>query len=378
MAKGLLVFIILFLVLSVSNPLSAQGEVALDKPVSMDVSYISDNVNNFSGGLKRGYGYLGLVTLGISMDTKSARLWKGGRLYICGASTHGASPSQELIGDIQVASNIEAGSHTYMQELWYGHTLGALQFIAGLQNMNAEFANTEYGALFLNSSFGIHPTISGNIPAPIFPLTSLGFTAKWKVSERIGWNMAFYDGNPIEFANNPYNLQWNVNNGLLVISEIQYMVAPGNAYKGIYKLGFYHHNHSVTETNSAGNVPDHYGFYAVADQVIWQKTDNKKIGLFGQLGYNPKRYNQNYFYTGVGINYYGIFSKKGADILGVAIAHAAVRDIGNETTIELTYQTNIAEKIFIQPDLQYIINPLGTGVVLNNCFTGAMRLGINF
>ena len=138
-------------------------------------------------------------------DTEKAGLWKGTFVYVNAANTHGAMPSAELLGDMQVASNIEAGNHTYIQELWIKQAFKNLELTAGLQDLNVEFAASEYGAMFLNSSFGILPIVSGNIPAPIFPLTSLGLTAKWNILKNTTLLAAVYDGSPSDFDYNPYN-----------------------------------------------------------------------------------------------------------------------------------------------------------------------------
>src|ERR1035437_3452005 len=81
-------------------------------------SYIGDNLNNLSGGVKTGSCYLGMASIKISFDTEKAGLWKGGHFCINAANTHGSSPSDALVGDFQVVSNIQAGNHTFIQELW--------------------------------------------------------------------------------------------------------------------------------------------------------------------------------------------------------------------------------------------------------------------
>jgi porin len=49
-----------------------------------------------------------------------------------------------------------------------------------------------------------------------------------------------------------------------------------------------------------------------------------------------------------------------------------------ETVIELTYRLDFRKgAVFIQPDLQYIIHPGGTGR-LNNALVLGAQLGINF
>ena len=94
---------------------------------------------------------------------------------------------------------------------------------------------------------------------------------------------------------------------------------------------------------------------------MW-KRNNKALGLFAQLGYSPSDVSTNNYYIGLGTNYTGLFSEKGSDILGLAVAHQHFTDgLSSETTIELTYHYQLTKNIFIQPDIQYVINPAGTG-----------------
>ena len=364
--------------------LKAQSSVSeISDAFLFKTSYTADNVTNFRGGIKTGSTYLGMANIRIGFDSEKAGWWKGGQFFTNAANTHGSSPSTQLLGDMQIASNIEAGNHMYLQELWIKQTFGKVEITAGLQDLNVEFASSEHGALFLNSSFGILPVISANIPAPIFPLTSLGITTKWSLSENTSWLSAIYDGSPTDFDYNPYNTNWQFNSGdgILAITELQSVVEI-NHLAGCYKIGVYSHNHFF-EKHFVPDFPDSlnhtiYGFYAYGDQTIWQHK-NRNIGIFMQLGYSPSKLSLNSNYIGLGMNFTGWFGKSDPGILGIAMAHEYLKnDLGSETTIELTFQKKLTRNIFIQPDLQYIINPSGKSSNLNNCLAGTIRIGLSF
>jgi porin len=352
---------------------------------SFEVSYLGDNINNLKGGLKTGSLYIGMANIKVGIHTENARLWKGGLLCINVANTHGRQPSGELTGDFQVVSNIEAGNHTYIQELWYKQSFGPVELTGGLQDLNVEFANTENGGLYLNSSFGIIPTITGNIPAPVFPLTSPGISVKWNINEKTTWLGAIYDGCPTNFEDNPYNVHWELNadDGALLVSEMQYSINMNNM-SGTSKVGFYAHHHYSKQKDETADPERAYatniGIYAIADQTVWQEpSNNKSLGLFIQFGWSPEKFNQAYYYTGIGLDYSGWLNSQGLDVLGLAMAHARlIGTEGNETTIEFTYRVPLTRNIFVQPDFQYIINPAGTGEKLQNCFAATIRFGIDF
>lgn len=324
-----------------------------------------------------------MINVNLGFNTEKARLWKGGFFFINIANTHGGMPSNTLIGDFQVVSNIQAGEHTYFQEFWYKQTAGNMEATAGLQNVNNEFVNSENASLFLNSSFGTPPTLSSNIPAPIFPMTTLGLTLKWHASQKSTLLTAVYDGCPVSFDKNPYNLNWNfgADDGIFLISEYQYSSDMFNNLKGTYKAGTYiHTSDTPSGADSASIFRNIQGFYLITDQEIWQMPgSDMNISVFTQFGYNPGRNSRNNYYVGFGINCKGLATRNGDDILGLALAHAGLREnISEETTFELTYRFPVNKNIFIQPDFQYIMNPSGFGEQIRNSFETTIRLGINF
>jgi porin len=354
-------------------------ELSNKEPLTYEASYIGDNMNNLKGGIKTGSCYLGLANIQLTLNTENAGLWKNGELHINAANTHGSTPSGDLFGDLQVASNIEAGNHTFFQELWYKQFVGSFELKTGLLDLNVDYANTNGGGLFTNSSFGIMPTISGNIPTPLYPLTALGFSAKWNMNEKINWLNGLY-ACPTDFDNNnPYNLNWKLRTGqgTIVISEIQISTTIFNL-AGSYKLGTLSHNHLIDKSKADSLNINRVSIYALADQLLW-KNAHHSISLFMQMGISPSAMNTNDYYLGGGIGLSGVFRKNNADEAGLAIAYTHTNTaIAYETVLELTYRTEILKNIFVQPDIQYIINPAGLGVKLENSLAATFRFGFSF
>jgi porin len=362
---------------------SQTDSVQAPHPFSFQASYVGDFVSNMRGGIKTGTCYLGMANITADFNTTGAGLWDGGNVFVKAANTHGGLPSSTLTGDFQVISNIQAGDHTYIQELWYRQTIGPVSVTAGLQDLNVKFASNDYSGMYLNSSFGVPSTIAANIPAPIFPLTSPGVMVTWDVSDKVALLASVYDGNPIDFCDNPYNLKWRLNadDGVIAVTEAQFTTRGENDLHGVYKIGVYHHDHLSVfdpETNSMETVYHHnYGVYGTIDQWIAGRADEAGgIALFARGSISPKEVNDNFSFAGAGINYYGIFRKDGSDAAGLAVAHACLETTAHETVFELTYQTTVTGNISLQPDVQYIIHPVGSVTVLRNSIAGTVRFGI--
>lgn len=346
-------------------------------PFFFEASYIGDFASNLRGGIKQGSTYLGLANLKIGFNTDEAGWWKGGTFFVNGGNTHGGRPSEYLIGDFQGVSNIEAGNLTFLYELWYKQMLKRVTVTTGLQDLNANFAVCTSGALFLNSSFGIMPSISGNIPAPIFPLTALGISVQWNVNNTMSWQSALYDGTPDDFQSNPYNTKWCLgkNNGILSVTEVDFAHSLIKELQGSYKAGFYfrHCNDSVPCEQTK------LGFYFIGEQEIW-KTKTRRMVLFSQLGINPTPHRIDKGYISIGLNYNGLLSARKEDQAGVAIAYLDLKNgaVANETTVEMTYQWNVNPNVYLKPDVQYVFNPARTGVRYKNAVVSILRFGIHF
>ncbi len=329
---------------------NAQSEK--QNPFSFEGSYTGDAYYNATGGLKIGGGFMGMGNIKISFDTEKARWWKGGSFFINGASIHGKSLTENFLGDLQVASNIDAGEHTCLHELWFKQQLDAASFTLGLQDLNAEFMVSEGAGEFINSSFGVPPVIATGVPVPIFPLTGLGLSARFDICEKWTVQAALFDGTQTDFEQNPYNIHWDFSNedGLLTIGEVHF----GNRFK----LGSYYHS---SENN--------YGFYALIDQSV-----SKPLNLFVQLAIAPKSKNENNYSIGFGANY-EIAEQHTA---GLAATHAGLHhaDHKHETAVELYYKYQYNDNITLQPDIQYIINPSDSDTKLNNALVGMLRLKI--
>ena len=352
-------------------------------PFEFGASYVGDAYTNMFGGLKTGGGFMGMGNITVGFNTEKAGLWKGGSFFINGASIHGKSLSENYLGDLQVASNIDAGNHTYLHELWFKQEFGKFTFTIGLQDLNADFVTTENGGEFLNSSFGIPSVMAINVPVPIFPLTGLGFSAQWNINNQFTWQATLFDGCQKPFEHNPYNLNWGFSkdDGMFATTELHAKFNLMNK-EGTYKVGAYYHSQwnewndvtSEMETVFKNNS----GLYLIADQTVLSGK-SRDIGLFTQVSIAPKKNNYPNYYVGMGVNCLGMFSRNKRDALGFAVAHTGLHEESHkhETALELYYKYQINEHIAIQPDLQYIIHPSGTEGKLSNALAGIFRLHVN-
>ena len=354
--------------------------------VEFEGAYTFDLASNLYGGIKQGNAYLGNVDLSFDFDTERLKLWNRGHFFVYLLNNHGDSLS-ELMGDYQVANNIEAASHTRLYELWYQHNFDFWSFLIGQHDLNSVFAVSEVGLFFINSSFGIQPDLSTNFPASIFPLATLGSVISWRIGDRFKMHHAIYDGDPGTENSNPNSLNWSLNKeeGALLINEVQYTTQKDSLQQSSFKFGYWRHTQDrvvdqVSYTNSQG-------VYFINDHVVYRnKTNGGVLSAFSQLGFSLNKHNPVQTYFGGGLLYQGISPKRTQDGIGLAIGHTYFSDsyqsnfkkgLKNETALELSYQWITKGRWTFQPNIQYILNP-GSNSELPNALMGLIRFGLSW
>jgi len=357
----------------------------------IEAGITQDFARNIHGGIQQGQAHLGLINLDFTISTETSDLWKNGTFRLHIQNTHGHTPTENLVGDAQVFSNIENGTYTYLYQIWYKHQFEDFSVLFGKHDLNEEFFASEYGGEYINSSFGIMPVASLNVPVSIFPMTTLGIVSHYDINESMALKAGAYNGMPgdITHTNFGMNLNLHKDNGLFYVGEFHFKDLIPNK-PGIYKVGMFHHS---GEFNSLDNPTRQQkgssGIYFIADQLVFTESaeNNQGLGTMFQIGYSPTNSSINDFYLAYGLNYKGLFPKRASDVMGLAVAHASINNslLKNnhknyetcETAIEFTYKYKALNSLTIQPNIQYIINP-GMKSNYNNAFVGMIRIQWNY
>lgn len=362
-----------------------------------------DLAKNFEGGIERDACAMDKFEMKLTLDTTKAGLWDDGTFFICGIGCYSDRLlSEKLVGDLQVASNIEAPEGMRLYEAWYEHRLlkEKLNILLGQHDLNSELLATEYGGLFLNSSFGIQAECAGAVPVSIFPQPALGLRLQFKPVNWFEFRTALYDGDPGDAAgHNRHGVKWRLSSedGAMMVGEIAFHLWQGeNAafLPGALKLGAWRHTadlDDVREVDVNGDPVQHdenFGIYFIVDQALFREDrekDDQGLSLFWQLGGVPKDRNEVDFYLGAGLHYKGLIPTRDEDEFGIALAYAHIskdsrqveeRDRA-ETTIEVTYRAKVLPWLAIQPDLQFVFDP-GAEPDVKDAVVGMLRIVIDF
>ncbi len=386
--------------------------------ISLDLSETSEVWANLSGGLRRGVRYDGLFVMTLSLDTRKAFGWAGGRFYASGLEIHGRQISAESLGVLQPVSGIEANRAARLWQLWYRQSFwgGRADVKLGEESVDTEFLVSRYALTFLNQMMGWPLVPSADLYAggPAYPLSSLGIRLRLRASGALTALAGVFDDNPPggPFANDSElrdgeasGTLFNLGTGALSIGELQYAAnsAPGKSCRtlfcglpGTYKIGAFFDTAPFPDQRFASDglslanplsngVPrsdrGNWSLYAVLDQRIWREGPQspRSLNFFLRPMGAPGDRNLVSFSVNAGLSLRAPFASRPGDSFGVGVnwghvgsgASGLDRDeaffSGNtlapvrssETAIEVTYVAEIAPWWQIQPDFQYFFRPGG-------------------
>jgi len=169
-------------------------------PLSLELAYTAAVLSNIEGGLQTDTRYLDNLDVIASVDMGRLFGIEGGTLFAYGLYNNRHTFSEDIVGDFQVASNIEAVEAVRLCEFWYEQafsgTGASVRF--GLYALNSEFDVVDTGGLFLNSAHGIGTEFgqSGEAGPSIFPVTSLALRVQLQPTERLTLRAAVLDATP--------------------------------------------------------------------------------------------------------------------------------------------------------------------------------------
>jgi porin len=404
-----------------------------DAGVRLQLQEQSELWGNLAGGVHRGVVYNGLTTGSIAFDLEKLLGWTGAKFFVNAYQIHGRGPSANLAGNLQLVSNIEATRDTKLYDLWLEQSLldNKLNVRIGQEGANDEMMTTQYGALFLNSSFGFPGLPAADLPSggPNYPMATPFVRARYDVSDRFTLVGAVFNGDPAPPGGGDPQLRdrggtaFRLNDHVLAFAELWYSTNQGEHATGLpgtYKLGAWFSSSRYTDelraTNglslanpaSSGVAVGHssnYAIYGIIDQMVWQRpgTQDQGIGLFLQVMGAPGGYNLANLFVLAGMNWKAPFAAREQDVFGLGVAYLGIspaarrfsNDIvfftgrgslyrSNETVLEATYLYQVTPWWTLQPDAQFVINP-GAGipsavsaVPLKNAFLLGVRATVQF
>ena len=375
--------------------------------ITPTLTLVIDALGNPIGGESKGFTAPGNLGLDLLFDLEKLHGPRGGSFELSMSQRWDRSLSKSYIGNVFTTQQVFGGSTFKVIDIAYRQKLldDHLEFRLGRIATGDDFLVSPFHRLFVQNAFCGNPVgIFFNSPGmTAYPNATWGGLAKVRPTERTYVMGGAYNGDEDTLRPEEHGVDFSMNGPLFAIMETGFHLngLPGDqGLLGNYKAGIWYDNHQYTEFKSSNQKRGNWGFYGLFDQLLIPfggQGSNRGFGVTGSALISPDQSvsQMPYFFT-LGLVARGIFPSRPTDVAGFGVVYGHFSDdlqdaqrqerltdptVGvqkSETVLELFYKFKFLEDaIFIQPDVQYIIRPGGTGQI-DDALACGLQLGINF
>jgi porin len=347
--------------------------------------YITEIAGNATGGMSRGVTYTHNVGLWINTDLDKVLGWRGALFHVSGSDRAGSSLSLERIGNQFAVQQIFGGQTIRLINLALEQKLGGrlIDVIAGRIDWGDDFAQSPLYCKFQNVGFCGNPvSIPIDVAVSTYPNTAWGARLRLEPNDalivKLGVYNSFRDFRANEFHGVDFSMRHN--SGVVFAWETSLRLNHEEGSSGLpghYKIGGWVDTEPLKQFRSGDMRSGTNGFYLAIDQMLFrEKGVDSDEGLTGFVSttYAPPELALIEFYVIAGLLYQGLIPGRDHDVTGAGMIYGgyssdlrqAQRASGQPPQeLELVFELNYGFAVFpwlrVQPDLQYVVRPGGTG-----------------
>lgn len=393
------------------------------KGVEFSVTYTTDLAVNPVGGMKQGFTYTDNIAFGAKLDLEKLVGWRGGSFTIAATDRNGRSLSQEYIGNQFTVQQIFGGQTVILTDLFLSQKFWdkKADLKVGRFSSGDDFASSPLYWLYMNNGIDGNPqSLPVNATFSAYPWAS--WAARLRVDPNPEWNaqLGIYQVSNRTFARNlnGLNMAFEPDDGVMFVGQVgwtpeffksrvkripteleeaegtEQLEGDMHGLPGHYWFGAYYSTWSLyTQFGSPQAASDAYGFYWHADQTVFQESPGSDQGLTLWTAFvlSPQQnISKLPFQWNAGTVYQGPLPGRDNDaaIFGLAwgnfsndYSDAGLAYQGDPASFELAlewgYRIQLNRFFYIQPDVQYIVQPGGTGSIPDALVLG-MQIGVSF
>jgi porin len=378
-----------------------------DQGIVPTLTFVTDSLGNPTGGRDQGFTTANNVGLDLNFDLEKLCGFEGASFLLSMSYRFGGSLSANYIHNVFTVQQVFGGETFHLINIAYQQKLfdDRVEFRIGRIATGDDFLVSSYNYVFVQNGFDGNPVgIFFNSPGmTAYPNDTWGALVKVRPTARTYIMGGVYNGDPSIRDNSNNGVDFSMDGPLFAIGEIAFQPnsLPGDrGVIGNYKAGFWYDNSLYTDFNTGAVNRGNWGFYGMFDQVLvrfGEPASHRGFGIAGSFLASPDQSISQmlYFFTAALVTR-GIFPSRPRDIIGLGVVYGHFsNDLQNfqrraqpldpnvevqshETVLELTYRLALLKSaLYIQPDLQYVFRPGGTGRIPDALVLGA-QVAVNF
>jgi porin len=381
---------------------------------------------NVSGGIHpRHATYVDDAWLGFKFNLEKLMGWTGGLFVVSGINRNGDDLTTKYIGSIYSTQQSVGGQRPFLYQVYLQQKLLEGRLIAKVGRFSAsdDFNGSPlYGYSVNNGIDGDIRNVLFDTRFSAYPFAVWAAALLYDPTPEFNLKLGLFQTSARMFENDDNGLNWGIESGDGYTAILQIGWAPqffkrpvssvrGDArnnstrdakglevpvmkgYPGHYWIGFTYSEWDLYARFGGGFEDHSYGFYAHADQMVYQEEPGSEQGLtaFVAAGYYPQREIAIVpFQVNLGLNYKGLFPGRDRDHTMLHFIYGDIsRDYArnvlrpgghlaeSEKVIEVAHRFQLTPWSYFQPDLQYVIDPGGTGDIPDAVVIGA-QMGFTF
>jgi porin len=353
--------------------------------------------SNVNGGIDDATDYAGDLYAGVQLDLDKIADWDGWTFNLTGIDRHGSSIDPD-VGGIYSVMQLVGGQTWFLYGLNFEKVSAddtySLKF--GRITATDDFAGSPFYSYYLSNS------INGQIRAVLldgvmtsYPFAVWGTRFQYAPRNDFRAKIGVYQLTEKMFDRDQHGLDFAFrdSDGVSVMAQLEWDwlrgSGPGHLGLGVNTVHF-----DMPDFNSDQTTDNFVRYYAQVDQQVIQESAGSDQGLhlFGTLAYTSQQEPALIpFHTSFGAQYVGPFSRRTEDRLIFGTTYGKLSgDYADEQErlrprlgrpdyewiFELGYRIQVTKFAYVQPDVQYVAQPGGTGNIPDATVIG-MQFGFS-
>ena len=396
----------------------------MDKDTGIEFSgtYTTDLAVNPVGGMEQGFTYTDNIAFGAKLDLEKLVGWHGATFTIAATDRNGTSLSQNYIGNQFTVQQIFGGQTIILTGLHLTQRLldDKMEIKVGRFSAGDDFASSPLYWLYMNNGIDGNPqALPVNASFSAYPWASWAARVRFEPSP--DWNAMFGLYQVSNKTFNRYlhgvNFSFEPTDGVMFLGQVgwtpeffrrpvkrvetereeneELSEAEENMHglPGHYWFGAYYSTWEYAQFGSTQSAANAYGFYWHADQKVYEEAPGSDQGLTLWTAFvlSPQENIAKIpFQWNCGVAYQGIVPQRNEDIAMFGLAYGSFSDdygnagnayngepVSYEMALEWGYRIQFNRFLYAQPNIQYIVQPGGTGSI-PDAFVLGLQIGVTF